>query len=1045
MRARRYVMSSLGLSALLGLCASCGDNNRLSKDAAPVIADARTPDAGAGAESRFLHYRAPAGDRPATRSTPIDGYDAAILPNGRIVTPVGRELQIQAPKPFGLAVAPDGQAAITTNSGSTRFSVTLIKNPTDVSVSVKRIPLNATFMGAALSPDGNTFYASGGENGNIWVGDMTTGEVLASVNLNGDTHPLPSPSVAEPFPPPSTQILSSFRGAFPGNLVVSPDGRYLYVVDQASFRVHVIDTTLIGKGIDTNKRILDMNNFAAVVASVEVGRYPFGISLSPDGKTLFVTNVGIFRYTHLIPRGASRQPGGTEPPNPSGDPNEDYPLCFPVLAYPDDMEQDKTVRIKKIDAANISTLPLDLRDPDDGIRCGYVSADRDYTVPGLGSPNVEESSSVYIINVSTPTAPVVTKRVKTGLLVGDVEHDIEVYGASHPNSVAIGTRAIYVSNGNNDSISVLDPSTFEVVRNVPLSPFTGKDVQLKGIQPVSVALSPDENWLYVAEAGINAVAVLSLEGTNAQVVGHIPTGWWPSSVKVSGDGKLLFVANAKGRGAPPSLTGDVPNPSDTPKHSVYGSVQVIDVPDMNKLAEYTDRVMKNNGFVEVPPEERSPDHPIPSRAGVPSQQIKHVILIIKENLTHDLVLGDIVQTREGVPVNGDPSLSLGYDASPNHHELALGFAFGDNFYLEPAVSSDGHRWTTNIYPSEFEETHWPASYGGKRNDTGDNEEMIESWFGRIAFSDANASAEPHDYPQHGNLFLHLHRNGKTFINFGEGHELALVQEPRGAEPTGIRQRTNIPMQTVLRDNTDHLYPQYNTTIPDSPLPEDPDRFNRYGRFEQVFNSKFSVNGECRLPDFTYILYPNDHGGGANDINGPDGAAWDFKRFVQDNDSALGRTVQLISNSPCWKDTVIFVTEDDTQSGLDHVNGYRTLFLVISPWVKREYVSKTHYSLASLFKTIHLILGLPPLNQYDAAASDLSDFFDTTADMTPYQYVTPQFAARAKASWKKLTRNIDFTELDANEVAMRKAILKSEGLPRKNTPPYHSPKAGRPKQ
>jgi hypothetical protein len=466
------------------------------------------------------------------------------------------------------------------------------------------------------------------------------------------------------------------------------------------------------------------------------------------------------------------------------------------------------------------------------------------------------------------------------------------------------------------------------------------------------------------------------------------------------------------------------------------------VPDAATLARYTERVMINNGFVEVALPKADPNDPIPTTDGVASDKIKHVIFITKENLTHDLVLGDILRTRKGETVNGDPRYSIGFDGAPNHHELALQFAFGDNFYLEPTVSSDGHRWLVNNPTTEFEETHWPASYGSKRRDSGDNPEVIEKWFGRVGFTDADGSTEPHDYPQHGNLFVHLARHGKSFLNFGEGHEFAVVDEDPQTEPTGIRQHVNVPMPKVLRDNTDHLFPQYNTAIPDSPLPENPDRFNRFGRFKQVFQDRFVKEGQCAMPDFVYLYYPNDHGGGANDINGAAGPPWDFKRYVQDNDAALGLTIDLLSKSPCWKDTVVFVTEDDTQSGLDHVDGYRSVFLAIGPWVKREYVTKTHISLASIFKTMNLILGMPPLNQYDAAATDLRDLFAAKADLTPYEFVAPNVTP-AKLSWARLTRNVDFSEMDADEVDLRAAIMRSEGLPRKYARAYRPSKPAAP--
>src|SRR6185369_3825224 len=163
------------------------------------------------------------------------------------------------------------------------------------------------------------------------------------------------------------------------------------------------------------------------------------------------------------------------------------------------------------------------------------------------------------------------------------------------------------------------------------------------------------------------------------------------------------------------------------------------------------------------------------------------------------------------------------------------------------------------------------------------------------------------------------------------------------------------------------------------------------RFKQVFESRFvdRRRGVCKLPQYVDLYYPNDHGGGARDIN-PAGPDWSFKRFVQDNDAALGLTVDLLSNSPCWKDTVIFVVEDDTQNGLDHVDGHRFVFLTISPWVKHEYVGKAHSNLSAIFKTVDLVFGIPPLNQYDLAASDLSDLFTSEPDFTPYDFVPVTF-------------------------------------------------------
>jgi DNA-binding beta-propeller fold protein YncE len=955
--------------------------------------------AGPSASSGSLQLSAPAGTLPATMHVPIDGFDAAVIPTGRILTPAGTELSIGAPKPYGLALSPDGSTLITTNNGVGPFSVTLIRNLGSGAPLATLVKLDATFQGVVFSNDGTRFYASGGEDGLVWVGNTATNSIVALVNLNTVAHPLTGPVN------PMTTPTGKFRGSFPGSLTLDPDGRFLYVVDQGAFVTYVIDTTKIdiaGHGLSA----ADPNNFAAVAGAVKVGRYPFGIAASSDNH-LLVANVGIFQYKHL------------DPVNPTGNPNHDYPVGYPGTAYPGDMENDKTIKITKVDPRN---LPPTLQDPL-GIRVGYIPADTTYTIPGLGTPNAPESSSVYVLNINSATGiPSLNQVVKTGPQVGEVEDGIAAFGGSHPNALAVGPQGIYVSNGNNDSISILHPQTFKEQHRVSLSVVDGFDQRLKGVQPVALAVSPDGNFLYVAEAGINAIGVLRLSGKNAHILGHIPVGWWPSAVQVSPNGDTLYVANAHGRGAPPN------DGVGSPKSSTIGTVNIIPVPSDAALQAYTARVLRNNGF--VPGATPQSSSPIPTRPNTPSGQIKHVIFINKENATHDLLLGDIVVTRRGVPVNGQPAYSLGVAASPNHHELALEFAFSDNFYLEPSVSSDGHRWLTNNYTSEFEDTHWPASYGGRRGDAGDNPATYIPYPGRLGFTDANSSPAPEDYPQHGSNFLHLFRNGKSFVNFGNGYEFAEVDEDSGTEPTGIRNHVNVPMEQVLRDHSDHLFPEFNTAIPDAPLTEDSTRFSRFGRFKQVFEAQYAdrVNNVCNLPSYVDLYYPNDHGGGPFDIN-PMGPAWSFTRFVQDNDAALGMTVDLISHSPCWKDTVIFVVEDDTQNGLDHVNGHRSIFLAVSPWVKRQYVGKLHYSLSSIFKTVDLILGIPPLNLYDLASTDLRDIFTNNPDYTPYTATPITFAKRENKTWNAMTRGLDFSRPDSDEVRLRAAILKSEGLPR----------------
>ena len=995
LRSRIHVSSS-GLLFVIGLLA-----------VAPALMAAKPSEGGGG--SRFLRYAAPAGELPATRHVTIDGLDAAVLPNGRLITPAGVEVSVGAPKPFGLALSPDGRTLATVNSGAGPFSVTLLSNLASHAPRSKRIPVDADFMGIVFSRDGSRFYVSGGENGNIWVGDTRGAAFVGSVNLNGPAHPLDRP--LDTTRPPSQR----FKGTFPGRMALSNDGRHLFVVDQGAFEVDVIDTGLIQTGVDTAGRILEPDNFAAVAARIPAGRYPFDVALSADGAHLYVANVGTFQFTHLMPR------------NPTGDLNVDFPLCIPGAGYPDETSADRTIRISPVDPRN---PPASLRDPA-GIRCGYVGAAQDFTVPGLGSPNAPESQSVWIFDVRNPvnarriavvkTGPAIAERLSESLQPNDGDDDERAYAGPHPNAIAAGAGAVYVTNGNDDSVAVFRGG--EQVARIALSPLRGADRRLRGVQPVALALSPDNRTLYVAEAGLNAVAVIR----DGRVRGHIPTAWWPAALAVSSDGRTIYVSNARGRGAGPNN----PQPPDdlgSPKTSVIGSVSIIPVPNEAQLARYTERVLKNNGFSTAVSEADLAR--LRQKVESVRRLVKHVVFINKENATYDLLLGDITQTESGQPVDGEPSFSLGFNASPNHHTLALRYAFSDNFFLEPSVSSDGHRWLENTYTSEFEETHWPASYGGRRRDAGDNPASFGPYPGRLGFTDANSSADPNDYNQSGGIPLHLVRNGKTFLNFGNGYEFAEVDEDFGTEPTGIRNHVNVPMEKVVRDNSDHLFPEFNTGIPDAPLAKAPGRFSRFGRFRQVFESQLvdRAKGECMLPSYVDLYYPNDHGGGPNDMF-PDGSdPWSFTRFVQDNDDAVGLTVDLISNSPCWQDTIIFVVEDDTQNGFDHVDAHRSIFLAIGASIKPGYLIKTHASLSSIFKTVDLILDVPPLNLYDAAATDLLELFvDKPEDRSqePFNKQEIAFDTNGAEAWKAATKGIDFGAPDVDEVRLREAIRQTQ--------------------
>ena len=845
-------------------------------------------------ESRLL--QAPAGRLPVK----IDLRGMTVLPNGRLITPFGKQVKV-APHPYGLALSPDGKTLVTVNSGTHPFSASIVTDIFGLAPQVARIPPGfkpsdadpeSVFMGAAIARDNRTLYLSEGNNGKVGIFDLVTYQRLGSLTLDGEFQS------------------KTYNHSLSGELLLSHDGKSLYVLDLAHFRLVVFDT-----------------NRKQVSASIGVGRMPFGLALSRDGKRVYVSNVGTFSYT-LVP--------GYDPKNP-----RDTGITFPAFGYPSkEAEEGATVEGKQI--------------------------------AGLGDPNVPESNSLYVLDVRDPSSPKVLDRIRTGLPIGG-----SIVGGSSPGAVVAGKRKIFVSNATQDSISVIDARTGKVEENALIAPAGGVK-GLRGVLPFGMALSPNEKRLYIACAGINAVAVV--ETGHLQLLGFIPSGWFPARVAVSADGKTLFVANAKGFGAGPNGGPDFQlGPEGAYIGDITkGTVSIVTIPSDYQLRPLTLQVMRNNGFVpgflaqgQTPAQKRSPDFPVPF-PGTPSSKIHHVVFITKENRTFDEVFGDL----QGADAERDATLARwGMDATvkeeneptlehvqvtPNQHALAKRFAFGDNFYVDSDVSVDGHHWLVGNYPNELLESAWPAAYGGKFDFVPDQDAP-----GRL---DIGASGPiPETYLENGSLWENLARAHVTFRNYGEGLELPGDDESTGEYPTGARQVVNTPMPKVLFDNTAREFPTFNTNISDQ---------YRFAQFKKEFDE--FASGNKPLPQFIYIWLPNDH---TSDPRPQDGFAY-HASYVADNDLALGKLVDLFSHSPFWNDMAIFVTEDDAQDGQDHIDAHRSLLLTISPYAKPG-VSHVHTSMASITKTINLILGMPFINQYDAAATDLSDMFTNTPDFTPY--------------------------------------------------------------
>jgi YVTN family beta-propeller protein len=587
---------------------------------------------------------------------------------------------------------------------------------------------------------------------------------------------------------------------------------------------------------------------------------------------------------------------------------------------------------------------------------------------------------------------------------------------SQPNKILLSPdqTLLYVANGNSDSVSVIDTISNKVVRILSLSRPRDK---YKGANPNSLAFSPDGKTLYVTLGGENAVAVVNL--TNGRVIGRIPTGWYPNSVSVSSDSTKLYVVNAKDNvGANPSNGRTTAQGRDrnTTFRNEYNwalekaGIAVIPIPDRNTLASLSQQVDENNGF-----QNRKPD---PIMAYL-RDKIKHVIYIVKENRTYDQVLGDL-------PIgNGDPGLTLFPEPiSPNHHKLALDFVTLDNFYDSGESSGVGWNWSTYGRTTDYTEKSQSVLYGNagfngltydyegtNRNinialpDSSKPTPQLSTRVTEILDPSGNSSILPGSKDVNapegdgeldpdavgGFLWDAALRAGKTVRNYGFFIDLAYYEtsnaqvDPTRPDPNNPLYipisptpfADNIPQspvgKTVLRDKTDIYFRGYDQKHPDIYL---------YNEWERDIDRYLKKN---ELPNLSLVRLHHDHFGNFNNAVAGLNTA---ELQMADNDYAAGLLVEKISKSPLWKETAIFVIEDDSQDGPDHVDGHRSVAYVISPYTKRKALVSTNYNTVSMVRTMEDILGIGYLGTNDANATPMSDAFTQQPDFTPYTAVVP---------------------------------------------------------
>ncbi len=520
----------------------------------------------------------------------------------------------------------------------------------------------------------------------------------------------------------------------------------------------------------------------------------------------------------------------------------------------------------------------------------------------------------------------------------------------HPSTLLLSANGerLFAVSASTDAISVVDTRRRTVVSTLrdPTPANLGQ-----GSTPMGLQLSSDGATLYVTEGDNNAVAVFALSAATAgrgsgvkdSLRGRAPVGWYPVALALVGD--TLHVVDAKGRGTAPNPRLPQPGATDAAARAVSytagqinGTITRLAVADLggSRLEQLSARVVRANHW-----ENRA------TAAGMPP--VTHVIYVIKENRTYDQVLGDLPQ--------GDGDTSLVFfprSNSPNHHALAERFGLFDRFFVNAEVSADGHNWSMAAYTTDYTQKTVPSNYSSR----GRSYDYEGTNRGRVPMDDGDDDAAE---PANGYLWDLAQRKGITFRNFGE---FVAPEGATGAAPAGYR-----GLKPFLRANTSRAFPGYDLDIPDQ-------------RRADVWISElqgFAAAGA--MPRLQIVRLPNDHTSGAS-AGKPTPQA-----YMADNDLALGRMIEALSNTAFWEKTAVFVLEDDAQAGPDHVDSHRSVLLVISPWARaglhRRFVNTT-----DVIATMETMLGLDALSPFDHYGRPLREIWRTSPDLRPYRALTP---------------------------------------------------------
>jgi YVTN family beta-propeller protein len=734
-------------------------------------------------------------------------------------------------------------------------------------------------------------------------------------------------------------------GDLPLNIAVSPDRKLAAVTNngQSTQTIHLID---IKKGVATD--------------SVIIGKSWLGLAFSDDSKFLYAS-------------------GG----------NDNL-----IIKY----------AIRKKELINVDTIRLGKPWPERISIAGIALDDRKkilYTV-------TKENNSLYAIDLYTKS--IISRHDLGGegytcilspdrktlyascwgcdkIIIFDT-YSQKITGSvpvgDNPNDICITSdgRYLFAANANDNNVSVIDTRQLKVIETLNAALYPDAP---SGSTTNSVALGEDEKTLYVANADNNCLSVfdVSVPG-RSKGKGFIPTGWYPTSVRVVKD--KILVANGKGMTSLANPYG--PNPVRRGDEVIYqeggrnqtikvqyigglfrGTMGIINVPDEAQMGVYSKVVYGNTPYTKNKElvSESPVGNPVPNKVGDPSP-IKYIFYVIKENRTYDQVLGDI---PEG---NGDPGLVLfGEKITPNQHALAREFVLLDNFYVNGEVSADGHNWTMGAYATDYVEKNWPTSYGNRGG----------TYPGEGAREIANNK-----------LFLWdlCKEYGVTYRSYGE-----FIGDDGPTIP-------------VLEGHYCKYFTPWDESVRDTV---------RFYQWKRDFDSLLAINA---VPQMNTIRFINDHTEGLR-LGRPTVFA-----HVADNDLATGLFIEYLSHTPVWKESLVVIVEDDAQNGPDHVDAHRSTAYLAGGFVKQGFVDHTAYTTTSLLRTIELILGLPPMTQHDAASNTLWRCFDNSPDHPPFSsrpcQVNLNDRNSAENQWQELSETFNFSiedrvnDFDFNEVIWR---------------------------